>query len=603
MLLRKKPEPRPGSDFAEVPASDVAQPPLAPGALVDAKHVPPDQRHEASLDLHAVAIPERTPAPEIASVAKTAIAFERRLLIASGINFRGEIEGCDRLVIAGTLEGEVKACRHIAILDGGRFEGSAVTKEADIAGSCGGSLTVEDKLFIARSARVSGSVRYRRLEIEEGGGLEGDVQQLPSGSEAQIPIKTAALDRTAEAGSAVVKRVPEDRVADAAAKREAAERAEIERMFAAAAAAREQSRLEEAETQFKAVIAKSPEHAAALANLGELARQQGDRGAALSYFEAAAKADPTNISARCDAAAMLQELGRSAEAEAICNAILGSQPKHAGALSRLAYLAKERGEKAIALAHFEAATAADPGDPWMRCDAATMLRELGRHDDAETMFKSVIEIHPKHVAALTGLGHIARHRRDRAGALGYFEAAAKADPADLWVRCDLANILRELSRFGEAEAMFKTVIESRQDHVGALAGLGHIARQRGELDAAIGYFEAGAKADPKNPDLGCELASVLREASRLDEAERTLNAVVEMHPEHAPALAALGHLARQREDRPATLRWFEAAAAADPHDVSIRVEFARALRQKGEFARARQIIEKVLDDEPAALKA
>jgi hypothetical protein len=43
--------------------------------------------------------------------------------------------------------------------------------------------------------------------------------------------------------------------------------------------------------------------------------------------------------------------------------------------------------------------------------------------------------------------------------------------------------------------------------------------------------------------------------------------------------------------------------AADPHDVSIRVEFARALRQKGEFARARQIIEKVLDDEPGAARA
>ncbi len=80
-----------------------------------------------------------------------------------------------------------------------------------------------------------------------------------------------------------------------------------------------------------------------------------------------------------------------------------------------------------------------------------MLRELGRHDDAEAMFKSVIEAHPEHVGALTGLARLARQRRDRAGALGYFEAAAKADPDNLWGRCDLANILRELSRFGEAE--------------------------------------------------------------------------------------------------------------------------------------------------------
>jgi tetratricopeptide (TPR) repeat protein len=219
------------------------------------------------------------------------------------------------------------------------------------------------------------------------------------------------------------------------------------------------------------------------------------------------------------------------------------------------------------------------------------------------MFKSVIATHPEHGSALTGLGHLARQRRDRAGALSYFEAAAKADPRNPWVRCDLANILRELSRFGEAEAMLTTVLDTDQEHVGALTGLGHIARQRGELDAALGFFEAAVKADAKNPDLRCELATVLREAARLDDAERLLKAVIETHPQHAAALTGLGHLARQREDRGATLRWFEAAMAAEPEDISIRVEFARALRQQGEFARARQIIEKVLDDEPSAATA
>jgi tetratricopeptide (TPR) repeat protein len=171
------------------------------------------------------------------------------------------------------------------------------------------------------------------------------------------------------------------------------------------------------------------------------------------------------------------------------------------------------------------------------------------------------------------------------------------------VRCDLANILRELSRFTEAETMLKSVIENDKQHVGTLTGLGHIARQRGELDAALGYFETALQAEPQNPDLRCDLAAVLREATRLDDAEHALKTVIETHPQHAAALTALGQLARQREDRAATLRWFEAAVAAEPDDVSIRVEFARALRQQGEFARARQIIEKVLDDEPTAASA
>jgi tetratricopeptide (TPR) repeat protein len=602
LLLRKKTDPQLDSDPAE---TTITKAPPDAATQVDANDVSRDPKAEASSDLRAVVIPGRAPAADKAITAKPANQTVRRLLIPAGINFRGEIEGCDRLVIAGALVGEIKACRHISVLDGGRFEGRAVTSAADIAGSCRGALTVEQKLFVARTGRVSGSVHYGRLEIEEGGALEGDVQRLECDrdNEAITPLTAAMSDQLPPEGRAFAEPIPEDLVADAAARRDAANRAEIERMFAAATAALNASRVDEAESQFKAVIAKSPEHAAALANLGKLARQRGDRAEALSYFAAAGNADPQNVRARCEAATMLHELGRGAEAETIYKSVLESDPKRASALSGLAHLAMERGEKAVALAYFEAAVAADPGDPSIGCDAAHMLRELGRHDDAEAMFKAVIDAYPDHGSALRGLGDLARQRRDRAGALGYFEAAAKADPSNPSVRCDLANILRELSRFGDAEAMFKTVIEGHQDHVGALAGLGHIARQRGELDAAIGYFERAVAADPKNPDLGCELASVLREASRFEEAERSLSAVVEKHPQHAPALAALGHLARQREDRPATLRWFEAAVAADPHDVSIRVEFARALRQKGEFARARQIIEKVLDDEPGAAKA
>jgi tetratricopeptide (TPR) repeat protein len=73
---------------------------------------------------------------------------------------------------------------------------------------------------------------------------------------------------------------------------------------------------------------------------------------------------------------MLQELARPAEAEAIYRSVLEADPKHVGALSGLGHLTKERGEKTAALSHFEAAVAADPGNPWVRCDAAKLLREL-----------------------------------------------------------------------------------------------------------------------------------------------------------------------------------------------------------------------------------
>jgi len=586
LLLRKKHEPQPAIDPAE-PAND--EPIACEG--------PPQQADEPAEA--AVASAEAPQAPAVECVAAEAGTpdvtpkEERRLIIAAGIRFRGEIAGCDQLVIDGQVEAEVKACRRIAVSEGGAFKGIAAADEAEIAGSYAGSLTVQEKLFVARTAQVIGSVRYGRLIVEEGAELAGDIRKLnrdASGetlAEAGVPAAAAHADMRREHP-------------DAAPRDEGRESDDVAGMFASAVAARDLSRVEEAEALFKAVVLRQPQHAAALTHLGKLARRRGDRAAALSHFEAAAKADPQNAWARCDAAAMLHELDRRAEAETIYRSILAADPKHVGALSGLGHLAKESGDRNAALAHFEAAVAADPGNPWVRCDAANVLRELARIDDAETMFKSVLETHPEHVGALTGLGRLARQRRNRVGALGYFEAAAKADPRDPWTLCDLANILRELSRFGEAEAMLISVLETYKEHVGALTGLGHVARPRGARAAPRGPLEAARKSQPQKTGMGGGAATVRRELSRVDDAERMLKTVVETHPQHVAALIGLGHLARQREDRGGTLRWFEAAMAAEPEDLSIRVEFARALRQQGEFARARQLIEKVLDEEPAA---
>jgi len=523
LLLRKKPEPQPASEAAEARTSEVPPEPT-PQTDVD----------EAPSILHAIALPEKVPAAKT-TAANIPNQPERHLHIAKGISFRGEIAGCDRLVIDGAVEGEIKVCRYIAVSKGGSFKGIAGTDQADIAGSCAGSLTVEKKLFIARTAHVFGSVHYGRLSIEEGCELDADLRQLKRQGEGQASAEETGSDQAPSKEDATPYPAAEDPVTDAEVKGDAVERLDVDSLFAAAVAARDLSRFDEAESLFKQVAAKSPDHAAALANLGGLARRRGDRVEALAHAEVAADPDPQNVGGRCKAAAMLHEAGRT--------------------------------------------------------------------DEAEAIYKSVLEADPKHVGALSGLGRLAHQRGDRAGALAYFEAALKADSRDTAVRCDLARIMREVFRFGEAEAMYKSVLEIDKEHVDALTGLGHIARQRGELDAAIAYFEAASKGASINPELRCELAATLREASRFDEAERVLRAVVETHPQHVAALTGLGHLARQRADRSATLRWFEAAVAAEPADISIRVEFARALRQHGEFARARQVIEKVLNDEPRAARA
>ncbi len=102
----------------------------------------------------------------------------RKLIVGRDISLNGEISFCDRLVIEGSVETSISDCREIEIAQTGRFKGAAEIDSADIAGQFEGSLTVRDRLLIRATGRVSGEVRYTRLEVQSGGRIAGTVEEI-----------------------------------------------------------------------------------------------------------------------------------------------------------------------------------------------------------------------------------------------------------------------------------------------------------------------------------------------------------------------------------------------------------------------------------------
>ena len=110
-----------------------------------------------------------------AAAAPTAEASPAKLTVGPNIKLKGvEITDCDTLVVEGTVEATMDS-RVIHIAEQGAFSGSADIDIAEIHGAFDGKLTVRQKLVIHSTGRVTGTVRYGRLVIEDGGQLAGDV--------------------------------------------------------------------------------------------------------------------------------------------------------------------------------------------------------------------------------------------------------------------------------------------------------------------------------------------------------------------------------------------------------------------------------------------
>jgi cytoskeletal protein CcmA (bactofilin family) len=119
-----------------------------------------------------------------------------RLFIGINIKLKGvEISDCDALVIQGHVEATVHS-KVMQIDKPGTLKGTALIDVAEIHGEFSGELTARTRLVVRGTGRVSGTIRYGKLIVEEGGEVNGDVKGL-DGTEGQPQRSLLAPSRPA----------------------------------------------------------------------------------------------------------------------------------------------------------------------------------------------------------------------------------------------------------------------------------------------------------------------------------------------------------------------------------------------------------------------
>ena len=105
---------------------------------------------------------------------------ESKLFVGVNIKLKGvEITDCDALVIEGQVEATVHS-KAMEIAKPGTLKGNAQIDVAEIHGEFVGELTARTRLIVHGTGRVSGTIRYGKLVIAEGGEITGDVKRLES---------------------------------------------------------------------------------------------------------------------------------------------------------------------------------------------------------------------------------------------------------------------------------------------------------------------------------------------------------------------------------------------------------------------------------------
>ncbi|MDH3965955.1 MAG: tetratricopeptide repeat protein [Rhodospirillales bacterium] len=171
---------------------------------------------------------------------------------------------------------------------------------------------------------------------------------------------------------------------------------------------------------------------------------------------------------------------------------------------------------------------------------ALELHKGGHFDEAEALYREVLEAEPEQPDALHYLGVLSHQTGDGEAAVTLIERAIARLPDHADMHNNLGNVLSELGRLDEAAAAYRKVIALRPDDPDAYGNFGVVLKEQGKLDEAAEIYRKALALMPDSVQALQNLGNVLRRQGKYHEAAAACRRAIEVLPGDSKSYLVLG---------------------------------------------------------------
>jgi tetratricopeptide (TPR) repeat protein len=189
---------------------------------------------------------------------------------------------------------------------------------------------------------------------------------------------------------------------------------------------------------------------------------------------------------------------------------------------------------------------------------------------AETYFKQLSNKDKRSAEANYYLGQIAERRGDLQEAIDWF-SQIKSGSYYVESQLRIATLKVKVEGLEPALKYLRTIqVQGEKQQVRLLLAEGEIIREAGDFPRAMKHFNEALDAHPNNTDLLYARALIAEKIDRLDILMRDLQAILDVKPDHAHALNALGYTLADRTARyKEALKYIQRALELKPNDAAV----------------------------------
>ncbi len=217
---------------------------------------------------------------------------------------------------------------------------------------------------------------------------------------------------------------------------------------------------------------------------------------------------------------------------------------------------------------------------------ALQHHQAGRLQEAEAIYRQVLQIQPDHPDALHLLGVIAHHVGRHEVAVELIGKAIEANPAVAEFHNTLGSVLQAQGRLEEAVTRYRQALTLQPEYAEAHYNLGNALVERGLLEEAVAQYRQAVALKPALAEAHNNLGNALRDQGMPDEAEAHYRQAVALKPAYAEAYSNWGMaLHRQGKLEESAVR-YQQALTLQPAFAEAHNNLGNALRDQGKLKEA-----------------
>jgi tetratricopeptide (TPR) repeat protein len=271
-----------------------------------------------------------------------------------------------------------------------------------------------------------------------------------------------------------------------------------------------------------------------------------------------------------------------------------------------------------AIDYYRQALKLDPGASFLFEELTDLYIQSGKLKDAVTEAEDILKRDPNNLDAHRILGRIytrmigdtqqGKINEDMLHkATDQYEKIVAKDPKDIESWLTLGRLYRTARSSVDAEKAYAQVLAIDPANEDALTGLAIVYSDVGDTKKAIEKLQAVTNKDP-NPRTLAALASAYEQLRDYKSAAEVLRKAIDLDPENSRVKRALArNLLYSAAETPGnldeSLKYYQAFADEDPHDTEALLRIAEIYREKRDFAKAREFLDKAKASDPENLEA